>query len=80
MNSIGIEWDISTTVSGEVIYGPRLIASDGSHGVYVLRINGLDQRLPLLERSYTLLAAAMPKVDHNFVLWIRNWFSGGTPG
>ena len=52
-------------------YDPGHIASDGSRGIYRYMFNSSWEPFSRSERVYTLLAASMPLIDDNLVLWVR---------
>ena len=60
-----------TNIPGEVIYFPELLASDGSLGAYGFVVN-YSPVLDLAELAHTLLAASMPLIKDNLVLYIPN--------
>ena len=58
---------------GEIIYFPDLLASDGSAGVYVFIMN-YSPGIGLASVLHTLIAASMPLLENNLVLYIPNGF------
>ena len=60
-------------VHGAMIYDPELVAPDGSLGVYRYWLAyRYDDSFSVVARTHTLLAASMPLLEDNLVLWIRN--------
>ena len=60
-------------VRGAMIYDPELVAPDGSPGVYRYWLGDrYDDSFSFVARTHTLLAASMPLLEDNLVLWIRN--------
>ena len=60
-------------VHGSMIYDPELVAPDGSLGVYRYWFGyRYDDSFSVVARIHTLLAASMPLLEDNLVLWIRN--------
>ncbi len=60
-------------VRGAMIYDPELVAPDGSVGVYRYWLaDRHDDSFSVVARTHTLLAASMPLLEDNLVLWIRN--------
>ena len=60
-------------VHGAMIYDPELVAPDGSLGVYRYWLGyRYDDSFSVVARTHTLLAASMPLLEDNLVLWIRN--------
>ena len=60
-------------VHGAMIYDPELVAPDGSLGVYRYWFGyRYDDSFSVVARTHTLLAASMPLLEDNLVLWIRN--------
>ena len=60
-------------VRGAMIYDPELVAPDGSLGVYRYWLGDrYDDSFSFVARTHTLLAASMPLLEDNLVLWIRN--------
>ena len=60
-------------VHGAMIYDPELVAPDGSLGVYRYWFGyRYDDSFSVVARIHTLLAASMPLLEDNLVLWIRN--------
>ena len=61
-------------VHGAMIYDPELVAPDGSLGVYRYWLGyRYDDSFSVVARTHTLLAASMPLLEDNLVLWIRNY-------
>ena len=61
-------------VHGAMIYDPELVAPDGSLGVYRYWFGyRYDDSFSVVARTHTLLAASMPLLEDNLVLWIRNY-------
>ena len=58
-------------IRGMLSYDPGHIASDGSRGIYRYMFNSSWEPFSRSERVYTLLAASMPLIDDNLVLWVR---------
>ena len=57
-----------------MIYDPELVAPDGSPGVYRYWLGDrYDDSFSFVARTHTLLAASMPLLEDNLVLWIRNY-------
>ena len=63
-------------ILGTIAYNQRLVAPDGSQGVYRYSLNTLPTRYSfsfgLMERAHTLLAASMPLLEDNLALHVRN--------
>ena len=70
LNLIGV--DPQRAHRGTLVYDPHMVAPDGSHGVYRFRIHENRLSFSFLERAYTLLAANLPLLNDNLVLWIRD--------
>ena len=67
--------DLPWSIPGEIVYHPELLAPDGSPGVYYYWLNRYDNRytFSLLARFHALLAAGMPLLEDNLVLYIPNF-------
>ena len=74
LDAVGIDRDQLGLVFGWIIYDSKLVAPDGSQGVYYYQLlpRNTDFGFSLLWRSYTLLAASMPLLDDNLALHISN--------
>ena len=63
-------------ILGTIAYNQRLVAPDGSQGVYRYWLNTLPTRFSfsfgLMERTHTLLAASMPLLEDNLAFHVRN--------
>ncbi len=63
-------------ILGAIAYNQKLVAPDGSQGVYRYSFNTLPSRysfsFSLMERTHTLLAASMPLLEDNLALYVRN--------
>ena len=79
LDVVGIEWNSTNLLTGEIFtggftYDPKLVAPDGSFGVYhywLFPFNGYHP-FDLMARSYTLLAANMPALEDNLALHVKN--------
>ena len=63
---------------GTVVYDPEIVAPDGGRGVYrytIYTVRFQPEFYRFMEPIHTLLAARMPLLDDNLVLWMR----GQTP-
>ena len=76
----GSPWDWNQTYTGELItgqinYDPKLVAPDGSLGVYFYDLYLYTPNTPfnLADRSYTLLAASMPLLEDNLALYVSSY-------
>ena len=74
LDAVGIDRGQSGLVFGWIIYDSKLVAPDGSQGVYYYQLlpRNTDFGFSLLLRSYTLLAASIPLLDDNLALHISN--------
>ena len=74
LDAVGIDRDQSGLVTGWIVYDSKLVAPDGSQGVYYYQLQprNTGSGFSLLLRSYTLLAASMPLLDDNLALHISN--------
>ena len=64
LRSAGIELSLSGLISGDIFYHSRLVAPDGSPGVYRYLFK-YSQPFSLAARTYTVLAASMPLLEDN---------------
>ena len=64
LRSAGIELSLSGLISGDIFYRSRLVAPDGSPGVYRYLFK-YSQPFSLAARTYTVLAASMPLLEDN---------------
>ena len=74
LDAVGIDRDQSGLVTGWIVHDSKLVAPDGSQGVYYYQLQprNTGAGFSLLSRSYTLLAASMPLLDDNLALHISN--------
>ena len=74
LDAVGIDRDQSGLVTGWIVHDSKLVAPDGSQGVYYYQLlpRNTGAGFSLLSRSYTLLAASMPLLDENLALHISN--------
>ena len=65
-------------LAGELYWEPRLDAPDGSRGAYLLELNedhlfgNFDDPAGVLDVAYSLLAASVPALDQNLVIYVAN--------
>ena len=57
-------------ISGEIVYDPELVASDGNRGAYYYSVQITGDFYSLAVRSYTLLAVNMPLLDDNLAYYV----------
>ena len=79
-DAIGLKWNSTSLQTGEIIrgwiiYDPNLAAPDGSPGAYYYQLFPYSSfySFALVERSYALLAASMPLLEDNLVLYMENF-------
>ena len=70
LDAVGLE--PGETVRGEITYGAYLVAPDGSRGVYRYELGPRDYSFSLAVRIHTVLAASMPLLEDNLVLYVPN--------
>ena len=68
---VGIDWDQDGLLYGRLTYHPELVAPDGSQGVYYYWFDR-DYSWSVLGHSYAVLAASMPMLNDNLVLYVPN--------
>ena len=68
LDAAGLERD--DVITGNLVYRPDLVARDGSLGVYYFRLWEGQPSFSLASRVHALLAACMPLIDENLVLYI----------
>ena len=73
MDAFGLEQGQDGLLRGEVAYDPELVAPDGSPGVYFFWSEiYYDGSFSSVSRLYALLAASMPVLEDNLVLYMEN--------
>ena len=70
LDAVGLE--PGETVRGEITYGAYLVAPDGSRGVYRYELGPRDYSFSFAVRIHTVLAASMPLLEDNLVLYVPN--------
>ena len=74
LNTIGLEGNaVHDVITGVVGYDPRLVAPDGSLGLYYFWFRLSGHSFSVGERSYALLAASMPLLDDNLAFYLNNF-------
>ena len=63
-------FDLNGVISGEIVYDPELVASDGNRGAYYYWVLITGDFYSLAVRSYTLLAVNMPLLDDNLAYYV----------
>ena len=71
LDAIGLEWDAGVFF-GQIHYYPKLVAPDGSPGVYVLR-DDYPYIGSFRARTYTVIAASMPLLEDNLAFHVPNY-------
>ena len=74
MSAIGLEATNVGVVTGGLSYHPELVSSDGSRGVYsyAFRRNLSSRSAEDLLTIHTVLAASIPALEDNLVLYLNN--------
>ena len=70
LDTVGLEPEES--VRGEIVYDAHLVAPDGSSGSYRYELAPHDYSFNLAARTHTVLAANMPLLENNLVLYVPN--------
>ena len=68
--------DQSQVIRGDLFYDSRLTNPDGSKGTYYFWMSLHDRSFTLVNRTYTLLAASMPLIDHDLAFHVKNFELG----
>ena len=68
--------DQSEVIRGDLFYDSRLTNPDGSQGTYYFWMSLHDRSFTLVNRTYTLLAASMPLIDHDLAFHVKNFELG----
>ena len=63
LSAMGIDWTQPGITTGLILYSSRLIAPDGSRGVYYYSLRG--PRFSLVDLAHTMLAASLPLLEDN---------------
>ena len=77
LQATDIDENLDGMLVGQIAYHPKLVASDGSSGVYVYRytgVTGLRDYYPfsIVAHTYTALAASMPLIENNLAYHMPN--------
>ena len=77
LQATDIDENLDGMLVGQIAYYPKLVAPDGSSGVYVYRytgVTGLPDYYPfsIVAHTYTALAASMPLIENNLAYHMPN--------
>ena len=77
LQATDIDENLDGMLVGQISYYPKLVAPDGSSGVYVFRytgVTGLRDYYPfnIVAHTYTALAASMPLIEDNLAYHMSN--------
>ena len=77
LQATDIDENLDGMLVGQIAYYPKLVAPDGSSGVYVYRytgVTGLRDYYPfsIVAHTYTALAASMPLIEDNLAYHMPN--------
>ena len=71
LDAVGMDQYLPGTIVGEVIYDPKLVAPNGSPGVYWYWLRA-GPPFRFVARAHTVLAASMPLIDDNLAFFMGN--------
>ena len=71
LDAAGLQWD--DVITGDLVYRPDLVAREGSLGVYYFMLWEGRPSFSFESRVHALLAASVPLIDENLVLYIPNY-------